>query len=117
MHTHDSMKPVGPWEVKRSIKIPALSHEADGIAVERAIHSLSGISKVSTDVGKQKIIVRYDTRQSEYRVILALLEQVGFPPVRNWWNNFKGNWYQYCDTNARDNAKLPPPACCNKPPK
>jgi hypothetical protein len=38
------------------------------------------------------------------------------PPLSNWWTRLKASWYQYTDTNARDNANAPPAACCNKLP-
>lgn len=117
MKTQDPMKPVGVWEVRRSIRIPALVHAADTMAVERAVGALSGVRKVVTDVDKHQLVVRYDASQSSYQAIVEVLEIAGFPPLDNWWNRVKGNCYQFSDTNAKDNAKAPPPACCNRPPK
>ncbi|QYZ67438.1 MAG: hypothetical protein OI74_13620 [Gammaproteobacteria bacterium (ex Lamellibrachia satsuma)] len=113
----DPMKPVGTWEVRHRIKIPALVHAADAMVVERAVSALPGVCKVATDVEKHQVIVRYDATQSAYQVIADVLENTGFPPLDSWWSRFKGNWFQFSDTNARDNANAPPPACCNKPPK
>jgi len=87
------------------------------MAVERAVGALSGVRKVATDVDKHRVIVRYDASQSAYQAIVEVLESTGFPPLDSWWSRVKGNWYQFSDTNARDNAKAPPPACCNKPPR
>ncbi|MCG8092222.1 MAG: heavy-metal-associated domain-containing protein [Candidatus Thiodiazotropha endolucinida] len=117
MKTQDSMKPTGIWEVKRRIKVPAMVQAADAMAVERAVSALSGVRKVATDLDKQQIVVRYDASQSAYQAIVEALEGAGFPPFENWWSRVKGNWYQFTDANIRDNAKAPPPACCNKPPK
>ena len=117
MKTQDPMKPAGTWEVRRRIKIPALVHAADAMAVERAVGALSGVRKVATDVDKHQVDVRYDASQSAYQAIVEVLENAGFPPLDNWWSRVKGNWFQYTDTNAMDNAKAPPPACCNKPPR
>jgi copper chaperone CopZ len=117
MKTQDSMKPTGTWEVRRRIKIPALVHAADAMAVERAVSALPGVRKVATDVDKHQLAVRYDASQSAYQAIVEVLENAGFPPLNTWFSRFKGNWFQFSDTNARDNAKAPPPACCNKPPK
>ncbi len=117
MKTQDSMKPAGTWEVRRRIKVPAMAQAADAMAVERAVSALSGVRKVATDLDKQQIVVRYDASQSAYQAIVDALEGAGFPPLKNWWERAKGNWFQFTDTNIRDNAKAPPPACCNKPPK
>ncbi|USF88647.1 heavy-metal-associated domain-containing protein [Candidatus Endoriftia persephone] len=117
MKTQDSMKPVGTWEVRRRIKIPALVHAADAMAVEDAVRALSGVRNMATDVEKHQLIVRYDASQSAYQAIVEALESAGFPPLDNWWCRFKGSWFEFTDTNARDNAHAPPPACCNKPPK
>jgi copper chaperone CopZ len=117
MNMQDSMRPVGTWEVRRRIKIPALVHAADAMAVERVVSALSGVRKVAADVDKQEVVVRYDASQSAYQMIVEVLENIGFPPLDNWWSRFKGNWFQYSDTNARDNANAPSPACCNKPPR
>lgn len=117
MKSQDPMKPIGTWEVRRRIKVPALVHAADVIAVERAVRKLSGVRRMASDVEKHQVVVRYDASQSSYQAIVEVLENTGFPPLDNWWSRFKGNLYQYTDTNARDNAHAPPPACCNKPPK
>lgn len=117
MKTQDPMRPVGAWEVRRRIKIPALVHAADAMAAESAIGALSGVRKVATDLDKHQLIVRYDASQSSYQTIVGILGKTGFSPLDNWWNRVKGNCYQFSDTNARDNAKAPPPACCNRPPK
>jgi len=117
MKSQDPMKPIGTWDVKRRIKIPALNHAADVLTVERAVSVLSGVRRMSSDLEKQQVLVRYDASESSYQAIVEVLVNTGFPPLDNWWNRFKGNWYQYTDTNARENAVTPPSACCNKPPK
>ena len=117
MSRQDSMKPTGTWEVRRRINVPALAHAADAMAVERAVGELPGVRKVATDLDKHQVVVRYDTSQCAYDSIVDVLKCIGFPPLDSWWNRLKGNWYQYTDTNASDNAKASPRACCNKPPK
>jgi copper chaperone CopZ len=97
--------------------VPALDNAADVMAVERAVSSLSGVRKVALDLSKHQIEVLYDASQSAYQAIVEALEGSGYPPLNNWWGRVKGNWYQFTDANIRDNAKAPPPACCNKPPK
>ena len=117
MKIQDQMKPAGAWKVRRRINIPALVHAADALAVEDAISALSGVRRVATDEEKHQVVVLYDARQTDFESIVEVLENTGFPPLDSWFSRLKGNWIQFTDTNARDNAKAPPPACCNKPPK
>ncbi len=117
MKAHASLKPSGPWEVRRRIRLPSLSHRADGLAVERAVTELSGVVIAVADVGKHRLEIRYDASRVNYLRIVEKLEQTGFPPLLNWWSRLKGNWYRFSDETARENARTPPSACCNKPPK
>ena len=117
MRADERMNPVGTWEVRRRISIPALEHEADAMTVVRALSGLQGVKRVRADVCHHRVQVRYDARASGYLDIIEVLEKNGFPPQKGWWSRVKANLYQFADTNARDNAKVPPPACCNKPPK
>jgi hypothetical protein len=68
-------------------------------------------------VERQRLDVRYNASQLNYQLIAETLEKTGFPVWDNWWSRLKDNWYRFSGDNARDNAKAPPPACCNKPPK
>ena len=117
MNTPDKVSPGGNWEVRRKIKIPALRHEADAIAVAAAIGQLAGVRDVGADVKKQQVTVLYDASKIAYQQIVDAMVHTGFPPLDNLWRRFKGNWFQFTDSNARENAKDPPSACCNKPPK
>lgn len=117
MTREDSMKLVGPWEVRRRIKLPALVHAADAMAVERVVSALSGVLKVATNLDKHLVIVRYDASQATYQTIIEAVKSIGFPPLDSWWCRMKGNLYQNSDANIRDISKTPPAACCNKPPK
>lgn len=117
MKTQDPMNPVGAWEVRRRIKVPALVHDADAMAVERVLGPLPGIRKVAADASRQQVVVLYDITGADFQTILTSLEDVGFPPLDNWWSRRKMNWYQFTESNGRENAKAPPAACCNKPPK
>ena len=117
MKNHDSLKPVGTWEVRHRIDIPALVHEADAMVAERTIGSLSGVRKVAVDLNKHQLVVRYDASQTDYQKIVDASTSIGFSPTDNWWSRFKSSWFQFVDTNVRDNAKAPPSPCCNKPPR
>mgnify|MGYP003573014171 FL=1 len=116
--THsDSIKPAGAWEVRRSIRIPALDREADAAVIERALTGVPGVRKVAIDWAKHKVSVRYDATGADYRSIIAVLEEAGFPPLNNRWSRLKGAWRQYSDATARENAHVRPSPCCNKPPQ
>ena len=117
MNKQTSLKPSGPWEVRRRIKLESLGHAADALAVERAIDELPGVIKAFADLDNHRVEVRYDASQQNYQNIVEAMEKTGFPPLNNWWSRFKGNWYRFSDETARENANAPPPACCNKPPK
>ena len=117
MKRENSLKPEGPWEVRRKISLPSLRHAADGLAVERAIGEMPGVLGVAADAERRRLVVRYNASRQNYRNILETAEKTGFPALDTWWSRFKRNWYRFTDENARDNAKAPPPACCSKPPK
>ncbi len=115
MKTKDPLKPVGTWEIRRKIKIPALTHEADALVVERALGALRGVLKVRADVEKHQVEVRYDITVSDFWTIAEALDEVGFPHPNNWWWRYKANQFQYVDANGRDNANTPAPPCCSNP--
>ncbi len=117
MDTTDTSKPGGNWDVRRKIRIPALVHEADAMAVEAKVGSLPGVHAVTADITKRRVVVSYDVTVADYRSIIAALEEVGFPPLNDWLFRAKRSWYRFTEDNARENAKAPPSACCNKPPK
>ena len=104
-------------EVRRLIAIPALTGEVDAMMVEQAVNVLPGVANVAADITKHRLMVQYDAAQSDYQAIVQALDSAGFPPSHGWSSRIRGSVYQFLDTNARDNAKAPPPACCNKPPK
>ena len=49
MKSQDPLKPVCAWEVRRLIKVPALRHDADAMAVERILGPLTGVRSVAGD--------------------------------------------------------------------
>jgi copper chaperone CopZ len=117
MRAEKPMQSTDAWVVRRRIKIPVLQNTADTEEVESTVGELPGVRNVTLDLNKHQVIVHYDASQSSYREIVQTMQDAGFPPSDSWWNRIKGGWYQYTDENARDNAKAPTPACCNKPPK
>ncbi len=116
MPTPDAIETSDTWEVSRYIKVPELSNAATGV-VEDAVGAIAGVRQVTSDLDKHQVVVRYDASQSSYQDILQVLRSAGLSPADGWWDRMKGGWYQYTDENARENAKAPPPSCCNKPPR
>jgi len=110
-------KPAGMWEVSRKIRVPSLGQEADAMVLVPALEGLAGVRKVTTDTHKRCVVVRYDAAEIGYNALVSVLEMNGYPPSTSWWSNLKANWFQFTDSNARENANLPAPPCCNKPPK
>jgi hypothetical protein len=117
MSDNYTSKSGGIWDVRRRVRIPSLVHEADGAALSRELESLEGIKRVVPDVSHHKIGITYDASLMDYHTVCVTLEKQGFPPANGWMDRLKANWYQFTDSNSRENANLPPPACCNKAPK
>ncbi len=92
-------------------------HEADAMMVEAKIRSLPGVGAVTADINKHRIVVCYNVTKTDYLTVLGALEDCGFPSVNSWLSRRKRDWYEFTETNAKDNSKAPPAACCNKPPK
>jgi len=117
MSEMQSSRPTGVWEVRRKIRIPALVHAADGASLKRALEQYEGVRQAEVEPVKHRVEVRYDASVIDFMTLLSVLEEQGFPPTRSWLARLKASWYQFTDSNARENAHLPPPACCNKAPK
>lgn len=109
-------KSAGFWDVCRKIRIAGLQEAADATEMTRILEALNGVKKVKPEVEKARVIICYDASRIDYKTISAALQGKGFAPAAGWWSRLKGGWYQFNDSNARENARLPPPACCNKPP-
>ncbi len=117
MQKIDSLQPEKAWHMCRTIRLAALTHPADAMAIERALQQKPGIIRLQTDVKKKRLRIIYDVTVADLATIVDLLEGAGFPPENNWQWRLKYNWYTYLDENAKANAKAPAPPCCNKPPK
>ena len=107
----------GTWDVRRHIKVPLLNHPDAAVRVERELGETPGVQSIIANTEKRVLTVQYDASQLDYRSLILRLTRIRMHPLDNWWSRLKGSIFQYSDTNARDNAKAPPPACCNKPPK
>lgn len=101
----------------RSIRLPALATATDAQEVRASVAGLLGVQEVNIDLSRRRIRVRYDVRQIDCSALVEVLERAGYPPAPGWLSRLRLRLYQYADTNARENAKAPPPPCCNKPPR
>ncbi len=117
MQHRASIKPQTAWEACHGIKLPALSHPADAMAVEKALATAPGVIQTEICLDRKRLRVLYNATITSFGAISETLEDTGFPPAQGWWHRVRGNWYEYLDDNARTNAKSPAPPCCNKPPK
>ena len=130
MKDSQSMKPKGAWEVRRTIKLPALTRAADARALEGKLADVPGVRQVRAEPERRRIRVLYDITGCDYQGLERVLEDAGvswterpyaedagFAPLGSWWARFKSNWYQYADTTGRDNANAPSSPCCNRPPR
>lgn len=105
----------GAWDARHWIKVPALSHDADGLQVQSHLAEINGVGEVEYYPGKHRIRVTYDQTRIDYDSLLQQLEAHGFPAANDWWSRQKGAWFQYLDRNARENANAPEPPCCSNP--
>ncbi|BAO44384.1 heavy-metal-associated domain-containing protein [Thiolapillus brandeum] len=106
-----------PWEMARHLHLPTLVSATDAQQVRKALDEIQGIEDSVIDLTRRRLLVRYDVRQLDYMTLLGALENAGYPASSNLLDRICAKLYQYVDTNARENAKAPPPACCNKPPR
>lgn len=105
----------GDWVVKRRFTLPTMAQESDTRVIAERLGRMPGVRGMSTDIERQRLTVAYDFIQTDCRTVLAALEEIGFPVADNRWARFKTNWYQYIDTNGRDNANAPAAPCCSNP--
>ncbi len=117
MKQTDPMKPVGPWEVTRRILVPALDVMTDVVELSETLMQLPGVRRVAIDPKRGEVQVRYDATACDYQTLFSAIRSQGIEPAGGAWSRFKARWYQFSDTNARDNANAPSAPCCNKPPR
>lgn len=117
MTTSNSLRPQGPWEVRRRIIIPGISQHSDVDAVEKILTEISGVRAVRIDESKHTATVRYEVTETDYCALEEALKTAGFESSPGWWARRKANWYQNLDLTGRENAGVRPSPCCNKPPR
>ena len=117
MKNSDTLTPLTAYEFCRRIYVPELKSPSDAIKLKANIDSSVGVRAVVTDIDKQQIVVCYDVTKTGYEMVIRTLDECGFSISNNWWSRSKMGWFRFTESNARENAKAPPPTCCNKPPK
>lgn len=105
----------GVWEVKRHISVPAMSRERDALVVGNRLAQIKGMRGVCGDARRQRLTIVYDVTQLDYDQVLDTLKETGFPSEDGPWERFKARWFQYLDTNGRENANAPEAPCCSSP--
>ncbi len=115
--TRGTAASAGAWEVKRVIRLPTLEGAADATRAREVLAALPGVLEVEPDLERRRLTVCYDSSRLDYRTLTSTLEGVGLAPAGGLLGRIRASLWQYADTNARENAKAPPPPCCNQPPK
>lgn len=105
------------WVVTRKIPVSFQNSELDEKSLDDAFRGLSGLVDISVDHKKPIIFIEYDVTQIQYKTVLEKIVEAGGTIKDSLWFRWKQGWIEFTETNMRDNAKAPPPACCNKPPK
>jgi copper chaperone CopZ len=80
--TQAALKLLGPWEVRRKFRIPALSDTGGAAHVEQALNQVAGVKGVAIDVDHHLVKVRYEPTETDYTTIS---NAVGLPPQRGCW--------------------------------
>lgn len=117
MSDSDNRRSTSAWEVTRRLKIPGMVEAADASKITWRIKEVPGVRSAEARVDKHRLVVRYAASETDYHVIVTVLEELGYPVAGDRWSALKGGWYQFTDTNTRENAQAPEPACCSKPPR
>ena len=117
MRGSQSMKLNGPWEVRRTIKVPGLSRAADARQLELTLVEVPGVRQARAESERRRVRIIYDITGCDYQGLERLLRDAGFVPPDSWWTRLKSSWYQYADSTGRENANAPQSPCCNRPPR
>ncbi len=105
------------WTVRRNLRLATPASPDETAWIRKALGSLEGLLGFNIEEGSDMLEVTYNVVKMDYQVLGKNLETLGCPLASTGWSRIKGWLYQFSDTNARDNAKAPPPPCCNKPPR
>ncbi|MCP4285621.1 MAG: heavy-metal-associated domain-containing protein, partial [Gammaproteobacteria bacterium] len=115
MSKQDYMHVKSAYDTKHWIRVPALNHRFDADAILNNLNIIPGVHEVLTEIRHKRVRVLYDQTQIDYLSIEDALAEVGFPAETRWWWRLKGSWFQYLDSNARENFSAPSAPCCSHP--
>ena len=104
-------------EVRRKVRVPGLRNRAEIGTVEKALTGIDGVVSATADPAKSSVLVDYLVTKTDFHSIEHALQAAGYPSATGWWARFKSGWYQNLDLTGRENAAVPPAACCSKPPR
>ncbi len=105
------------WTVSRNLRLVKPVSEDEAARITEALGSLEGLTGFKIEAGSDRLEVTYNVIKMDYQGLNKTLATLGCPLASGGWSRIKGWFYQFSDTTARDNAKAPPPPCCNKPPR
>ncbi len=105
------------WDVTRTFILQKTLDQDQAVICEQKISRAEGVHGARISADRKRMMVDYDARKTDFAALKMLLVEAGCDLSDIVWHRLRVALLQYSDRNIRDNAKSPPPACCNKPPK
>jgi hypothetical protein len=91
--------------------------EGPASALNHALSELDGVVACDLDRRHTHLRVRYDVTRTGLDAILQVLDRFGLAPAPGLATRLRFGLCRFREQNARDNARAPTPACCNRPPE
>ncbi len=111
-------RPADPaLRMRRRLVLARAPTAAEAEALADRLRALPGVLGVWTRPGARRVTVEYLASRTDYTRLSRRLAELGYGPARGPWARLRRAWLTLLDENARANAKVPPPACCNRPPR
>jgi len=86
-------------------------------ALIAALAALDGVVACELDRPRTGLRIRYEVTRTGLDAILQVLDRFGVASAPGLTQRMRLGLYRYREENARDNARTPAPACCNRPPE
>lgn len=98
----------------RVVSAAILDNDAD---FERAMSVLRGVSglRVSRSNSPGKIRITYDVSSFTYGDLISVLKAGELVTCPGWWQRLRIRWFDYLDSNLKDNLAASPAPCCSNP--
>ena len=103
--------------LRRRLVLARAPTAAEAVALARGLRALSGVQQVRVRPGRRRVTVEYLVSRTDYERLSQQVAEMGYGLAQGPWARLRRFWYGLLDENARANAKAPPPACCNRPPR